>query len=217
MRAKAITNAIVKAGIICNATPPDLNNPHEAAGFDMLTKLMAKHFSDLTEHEIVEAFEINIMGEEWEKIKPYQGITFELCADVLKNYRKTKAKAMANLNQLLQNQEQQKRIEATKATDQEQYEFILDYYKQHQTWPMASYASAFRHLWITNRSLIDENIKWFEEMEQIIIRRTKNQMATAISTIERDAIEKSLTNDFIQAEVKRAWVIREISRQLNIL
>lgn len=212
-RYTSIKVAMITAGVISNATPPNLENEEEAAVFQLMIKLIEKHFSDFTGSEIVEAFEINILGNEWEKVKPYSGLTFEMVAEVLKNYRIIRNKAMASLHRAIENQQQEERIAAAKTTDKEQYDFIRDYFFEQKEWPIGNYTAAFNHIWKSGGHKNPEEWKeWCEKAEETVRKMWRNEAAMAITIKERMEHEKMHSYSHLQDEIKKLFVKEHIAK-----
>lgn len=201
-----IKTSIARIGVTIGAKPPE--SEEEQLQYALLINQIIAHYPKITPEEMVQAFELNCVGSHWEPIEGYGIINFTFFAKVMKAYTTYRTAAVREFNIKLTNVIKEKSTPKKPEDEynEEQYHFIVEYWKANREWPFGDYHAAWIHFWKINRLKRADVEPWFKTESEKIVAELLELRKRETSELSIQAIDLKLHPDAVKAECRRRFL-----------
>jgi len=201
-----LKEAIAITGVTIGAKPPSDEN--EIAAYNLTITQIQRHYPNITGPEIIQAFELNCTGKEWDTIESFGKLDFPLFGKVMKAYQEYKRRAVREFNIKMVNAVKELGMKTVKTLEQLQedsYNFIVNHYREHGEWPYGDYHNAWIHFWYKFSLKRADVEPWFEKETQKIVEQLLALKRNETSELSVQAINLKLQPEAIKAECRRRF------------
>lgn len=201
-----IKTSIARIGVTIGAKPPE--SEEEQLQYALLITQIIAHYPKTTPEEMVQAFELNCVGSHWETIEGYGKIDFPFFAKVMKAYAAYRTAAVREFNIKLTNVIKEKSTPKKPEDEynEEQYHFIVEFWKSNREWPFGDYHAAWIHFWKINRLKRADVEPWFKTESEKIVAELIELRKQETSELSIQAIDLKLHPDAVKAECRRRFL-----------
>ncbi len=210
-----IKEAIAIVGVTIDAKPP--TDPDEILAYDLMINQISRHYPSTTGGEIVQAFELNCTGKEWETIDTYGKIDFKVFGKIMRAYHEYRRKVVREFHIKLA--EANKKINQVHKTEEqvqkESYEFIINYFREHGQWPYGDWHNAWIHFWKLNRLKRADVEPWFEAESRKIVDGLLQRRKVETNELQVQSINLLLQPEAVKAECRRRYLQMTVEKNMR--